>query len=124
MDQFIKVPLFTILVTLYSLTLYYMLLVANLANKNDAEKAEKRLKPLHMGTHLGALSESYPMNTNMTGFRWLSKTLHPCALDEISLRIGNVERIGESQPFSFITFISIRIMIFDSCDTQFSTQLL
>ena len=110
MDQFIKVPLFTILVTLYSLTLYYMLLVANLANKNDAEKAEKRLKPLHMGTHLRALSESYPMNTNMTGFRWLSKNVASLCC---SLRIENVERIGESQPFSFITFISIRIMIFD-----------
>ena len=28
-----------------------------------------------MGTHLRELSESYPMNTNMTGFRWLSKIL-------------------------------------------------
>ena len=26
-----------------------------------------------MGTHLGELSESYPMNTIMTGFRWFSK---------------------------------------------------
>ena len=26
-----------------------------------------------MGTHLRLLGESYPMNTNMTGFRWLSK---------------------------------------------------
>ena len=26
-----------------------------------------------MGTHLRVLSESYPMNTNMTGFRWFSK---------------------------------------------------
>ena len=29
----------------------------------------KWLKPWLMGTHLKVLSESYPMNTNMTGFR-------------------------------------------------------
>ena len=58
------------------------------------------------------------------GLDGYQKMLHPCALDESSLRIGNVERIGEFQPFSFMTFISNRIMIFDSCDTQFSTQLL
>ena len=27
-----------------------------------------------MGIHLRELSDSYPMNTNMTGFRWFSKT--------------------------------------------------
>ena len=27
-----------------------------------------------MGTHLVMLSERYPMNTNMTGFRWFSKS--------------------------------------------------
>ena len=26
-----------------------------------------------MGTHLTVLSENYPINTNMTGFRWFSK---------------------------------------------------
>ena len=26
-----------------------------------------------MGTHLRVLSESSPMNTNITGFRWFSK---------------------------------------------------
>ena len=36
------------------------------------QKAEKWLKPWHMGTHLRVLSESYPINTNMTGFRWFS----------------------------------------------------
>ena len=29
-------------------------------------------KPWHMGTHLRVHSESYPMNTNMTGFKWFS----------------------------------------------------
>ena len=28
-----------------------------------------------MGTHLRVLSEGYPMNTNMTGFRWISKVV-------------------------------------------------
>ena len=36
---------------------------------------QKKLKndwnPWHMGTHLKVLSESYPMNTNVTGFRSL-----------------------------------------------------
>ena len=34
---------------------------------------EEWLKPWHMGTHMKVLSVSYPMNTNMTGFRWFSK---------------------------------------------------
>ena len=36
---------------------------------------EKWLKPWHMGTHLRGLSESYPMNSNMTGYRCFSKNL-------------------------------------------------
>ena len=30
-----------------------------------------------MGTHQRVLSESYPMNTNMTGLRWFSNLLCP-----------------------------------------------
>ena len=41
-----------------------------------------------MGTHLRVLSESYPMNTNMIGFRWFSSFLRPYALDESALSIG------------------------------------
>ena len=37
------------------------------------QKPEKLLKPWQMGTHLRVLHESYPMHTNMTGFRWFSK---------------------------------------------------
>ena len=44
-----------------------------------------------MGTHLRVLSESFPMNTNITWFRWFSKMLHPCALGESSLSIGRVK---------------------------------
>ena len=50
-----------------------MLLVANLTNKKSCKTPEKWLKTWHSGTHLRVLSESYLMNTNMTGFRCLSK---------------------------------------------------
>ena len=46
---------------------------------------------LAYGTHLRVLSESYLMNTNMTGFRWFKKSLHPYALDESSLSIGRIK---------------------------------
>ena len=36
-----------------------------------------------MGTHLQVLGKSYPMNTNMTGFKWFLK-------NKISLSIGRV----------------------------------
>ena len=51
-----------------------MLLVANLANTKWCKKTAKLLKPWHMGTHLRELVESFPMDTNMTAFRWFSKT--------------------------------------------------
>ena len=37
------------------------------------KKSERCLKPWNMGTHLRILSESYPMNTNITGFKWFSR---------------------------------------------------
>ena len=44
-----------------------------------------------MGSHLRVLSESYPMNTYMTGFKWFSKkSLLPGSLDENSLGIRRV----------------------------------
>ena len=48
------------------------------------KKPEIWLKPKHMGTHLIVLSESYPMNTNIIGFRWFPKSLLPCTLGESS----------------------------------------
>ena len=41
--------------------------------QNYAKNLQKCLKPWHMGTPLRVLSKSFPMNTNMTGFRWFSK---------------------------------------------------
>ena len=43
-----------------------------------------------MGTHMRALGDSYPMNTNMIRLRWFSKTLHSFPLDESSLSIARV----------------------------------
>ena len=52
-----------------------MLLVTNLANTKWSKKAPKN--DCNPGTWvlIWVLSESFPMNTNMTGFRWLSKNL-------------------------------------------------
>ena len=46
----------------------------------------------YKGTHVRVLSESYPINTNMTGLRWLSKNVRTFALDESGLSIGRVKR--------------------------------
>ena len=45
-----------------------------LANTKWSKSSEKWLKLWHMGTHLRVLRESYPMNTNMTGFRGFTKS--------------------------------------------------
>ena len=45
-----------------------------------------------MGTHPRVPSESYPLNTNMTGLQWFSKIFASfCGLDESSLSIGRVK---------------------------------
>ena len=64
-------PLIEIMDSMYRLTL--MLLVADLSSRKWCIKTYKWLKPWHMGTPLRVLSESYQMNTNMTGFRWFSE---------------------------------------------------
>ena len=58
-----------------------------------------------MGTHLRVLIESYPMNTNMTGFKWFSKSLHPCALGESSLTIGRVKGLKLSYEIVISLFL-------------------
>ena len=40
--------------------------------------------------NLRVLSESYPMNTNMIGFRWFSKIHAPLPMDESGHSIGRV----------------------------------
>ena len=41
-----------------------------------------------MGTNLRVLPENYPVNTNMTGFKWFQRSLHPSVSDECSLSVG------------------------------------
>ena len=62
-----------------------MLLVANLANTKSCKNLKDDWNP---GTWV--LSESYIMNTNMTGFRCFQQLLHLCSLDESNLSIGRV----------------------------------
>ena len=49
-----------------------MPLVANFFQYKIVEKADKQMKPWHMGAPLRVLSESSSMNTNMTGCGWVS----------------------------------------------------
>ena len=63
------------------------------------QKPEKWLKPWHVGTHLGVLIENYQINTNMTGFRWFSKIVHPCALEESSQSIERVNQLFKELHF-------------------------
>ena len=70
------------------------LLVAIFTIKYDAKKVEKLLKPWHVGTLLRVVCEKYPLNINMTGFRWFVNIFissYPCALDESSFSIGRVK---------------------------------
>ena len=60
--------------------------MANFANTKSCKKQKNNRN--QMGTYLQVLSESYPMNTNMTGFGCFSKSLYPCASYESSLRIN------------------------------------
>ena len=57
-----------------------------------AKKLKKWMKPWHMGTHLKVLSNSYPINTKLTGFRVFLKNLHLCSLDESSPSIRMVKK--------------------------------
>ena len=59
-----------------------------------AKVLERRLKPCHMGTHLRILSEGYPMNNNMTGFRCFSKIFAFLSFGRSSLSIGRVKDLS------------------------------
>ena len=54
-------------------TLTLTLLGTNFTTTKWCKNPVKSLKPWHMGTHLRVLGQYYPMNTNMTGFRWVSE---------------------------------------------------
>ena len=56
-----------------------MLLVTNFVITKLSKKHEKMTETL--GTDLRVLSESYPMNTNITGFRWFSESVVSLCLE-------------------------------------------
>ena len=64
-----------------------------------------------MGAHLLVLSESYPMNNNMTGLKWFSNYI--CALYESSLGIGRVKalRFGCLHTFHPCQLFQVRIRL-------------
>ena len=72
-----------------------MLLVANLTKTKWYENLEKWLKSWNMGSHMGVLSECYPMNTNVTGFRWFSKVFASLCLGlkSCSLSLKRVNKV-------------------------------
>ena len=49
------------------------------------------------------------MSTNMTGFRWFSKILHHCALDESSLSIIRVKSEAETMMLHMGTYRSFTL---------------
>ena len=65
--------LFSLFRSLSIIYLTLILLVANLAKTKWCKKPEKWLKTWQMGTHMRVLSESFPMSTHTTGFRWFSE---------------------------------------------------
>ena len=79
--------------------------------------AEKLVKPWQMGTLLRVLIESYPMNTNVAGIRWFSKTFvslcfgwkHPASIGRVKLWSkvkANGSPSEKSFPFSY-PFINV-----------------
>ena len=80
-----------IYVGLEDCTLTLIRLLANLAITKWCKQTEKWLKPWHMVPHLRILSKSYPMNTNVTGFRWFKKIIFASFCFGISLCIGRVK---------------------------------
>ena len=76
-----------------------------MVNRKLFKKAEKLLKPWHMGTHLRVLSESFPMNTNMTEFRRFSKPFAIFAMDESNLSIVRVKVHPARRTLAGIFFI-------------------
>ena len=61
-----------------------------------------------MGTHLRVLGESFPMSTNVTGFRWFSKLKAlPCFV--CSLSIGRVKP-SMSKKYSLKYYLIIKVV--------------
>ena len=61
-----SLPEHLVVLTLMLLVAYFGIIKLN--------NLKKLPKPWEMGTHMRVLCESYPMNTNMTGFREFPKS--------------------------------------------------
>ena len=59
-----------------------------------------------MGTNLGVLSENYPMDTNMTGFRWFKKSLRSCAMG----KSPSIARVNPGK--CFCGFLTYKLQLF------------
>ena len=72
-----------------------------------------------MGTHLRVISESYLMNTNMTGLDGLQKELHPCALN-VASALGGLRISGELEVYGVgkkvLTFRKIAVCKMQNLD--------
>ena len=60
------------------------------------------------------------MNTNMTGFRWFSKIVHPCALEESSLSIERVNQLFKE--LHFYDYLDIRQILMPTFLLMISRQ--
>ena len=72
--------------------------------QNNTKKTEKGLKLWHIGTHLIVLSESYPMNTDMAGFKWFSKIFVSLWFGQNSLSIGRADDEEEEEDVDYNVF--------------------
>ena len=71
------------------------------------------MKPLKMGTHLRVLSESYLMNTNMTGIGWLSilfcthvlRTKEALALEGLIFPLTRIDYSGTNYYMPLIVYV-------------------
>ena len=77
--------------TLTSPLAFYLLVVLFWPIQNDAKKLENDLNTLRV------LSEGFPMNTNMTGFRWFWKHLHFSPKGESSISMEGVSKQCSNQ---------------------------
>ena len=67
-----------------------------------------------MGTHLRVLSESYPMNTNMTGFRGFSKIFASMCFEQeyLSQKVPYVSDHVERSRCKWVNILGNNILFF------------
>ena len=71
-----------------------------------------------MGTYLRVQSESYPLNTNMTGFGLLFLSLCSCALDGSILCIGRINLFLYVPKAACMVFARVRPVVRPITDAE------